>query len=136
MYRAKGKPNVSLILQLVFLLFFVPTIAIAANYGFKTLYISHSISQLIMIAVSSILMNRFFNISLFDMLRGTAVKIVVAALMFLLSLVLAEASTSVLWNILSIAICIFFYFGLLFCIKRERDLLFRLKAIIEKAFSR
>jgi PST family polysaccharide transporter len=133
-YRAKGKPNVSLVLQILFLLFFVPSIIIAANYGFKVLYVTHSISQLIMIVVSSILMDRFFNISLFDMLRGTAVKIIVAGLMFLLSLVLAQTATSILWNIISIAICILFYFGVLFCIKSERDLLFRLKIIIHKAF--
>jgi O-antigen/teichoic acid export membrane protein len=133
-YRAKGKPNVSLVLQIVFLLFFVPSIIIAANYGFKALYVTHSISQLIMIVVSSILMNRFFNISLFDMLRGTAVKIIVAGIMFLLSLVLVQISSSILWNIISIAICILFYFGVLFCIKSERDLLFRLKTIIQKAF--
>ena len=85
-----------------------------------------------MIVASFILMNRFFNVSLFDMLRGTAVKIIVAGFMFLLSLGLAQVSTSLLWNTLSIAICILFYFGGLFCIKRERDLLFRLKAIIGK----
>jgi len=132
-YRAKGQPLVSLILQLVFLLFFVPAITIASNYGFKPLYITHSIVQIILIVASSMLMNRFFNVSLVDMLRGTAVKIIVAIFMFLLSLVMAQVSTSLLWNTLSIAICILFYFGVLFCIKKERDLLFRLKAMIGKS---
>jgi PST family polysaccharide transporter len=133
-YRAKGKPKVSLLLQIIFLLFFVPSIAIGSNYGFETLYISHSISQMTMIVISFILMYRFFNISIIDMLSGTALKIIVAGLMYLLSLVLAQVSTTFLWNIISIAICILFYFGVLFCIKEERDLLCRLKTKIEKAF--
>ena len=133
-YRSKGKPKISLFLQIIFLLFFVPSLTIAASYGFRALYIVHSITQLTYIVVSSILMFRFFNVSLMDMLRGTAVKIIVAALMCLLSLALAQVSTAFLWNIISITICILFYFGVLFCIKRERDLLCRLKAIIEKSF--
>jgi O-antigen/teichoic acid export membrane protein len=133
-FRAKGKPKLSLLLQFAFLLFFIPSITIAVNYGFKVLYIIHSMSQLVMIIVSSFLMSRFFNISLFDMLRGTAIKIIVAGLMFLLSLLLLQVSTSFYWNILSIVVCILFYFGILFCVKSERDTLLKLKVIIEKAF--
>jgi len=135
-FRAKGRPKLSLLLQFAFLLFFIPSIAIAVNYGFKVLYIIHSISQLIMIIGSSVLMSWFFNISLFDMLKGTAVKIIVAGLMFILSLVLAQVSTSFLWNLLSIATCILFYFGVLLCIKSERDSLFKVKSLFEKVFLR
>lgn len=133
-FRAKGRPKLSLLLQFSFLLFFIPSIAIAVNYGFKALYIIHSISQLVMIIVSSVLISWFFNISLFDMLRGTFVKIIVSGLMFLLSMALSQISSSVVWNILSIGVCILFYFGVLFSIKRERDSLFRLKEVFEKVF--
>ena len=133
-FRAKGKPKLSLLLQFVFLSFFIPSLAVAVNHGFKTLYIVHSISQLVLIIVSSVLMSRFFNISLLDMLRGTAIKIIVAGLMFLLSRILLHVSTSFSWNILSIVICILFYFGVLYCIKKERDSLLRLKVIFLNTF--
>jgi len=133
-FRAKGKPKLSLLLQFAFLLFFIPSIAIAVNYGFKALYIIHSMSQLVLIIVSSFLMSWFFNISLFDMLRGTAIKIIVAGLMFLLSLLLRQISASFYWDIFSIVVCILFYFGILFCVKSERDSLLKLKVIFEKAF--
>jgi len=133
-YRAKGKPKISLFLEILFLLFFVPSLVIAANYGFRVFYIVHSISQLTYIVFSSILMFRFFNISLIDMLKGTGVKIVVSVLMCLISMVLSQVSTAFLWNIISIAICILFYFGSLLCVNRERDLLFKLINILKKLF--
>jgi O-antigen/teichoic acid export membrane protein len=133
-FRAKGMPKLSLLLQFAFLLFFIPSITIAVNYGFKTLYIVHSMSQLVLIIVSSVLMFWFFKISLFDMLKGTVVKIIVAGLMFLLSLLLRQISTSFYWDIFSIAVCILFYFGILFCVKSERDSLLKLKVIFAEAF--
>ena len=131
-YRSKGKPRISIFLETIFLLCFLPSLVIAANYGFRVLYIVHSISQLTYIVFSSILMFRFFSISLIDMLKGTGVKIIVAGLMCLLSMVLSQVSTTVLWNIISIAICILFYFGSLWCVNWERDLLFKLITIGKK----
>lgn len=133
-FRAKGKPKLSLLLQFAFLLFFIPSISIAVNYGFKALYIIHSMSQLVLIIVSSVLMSWYFKIGLFDMLKGTSVKIIVAGLMFLLSLLLRQISTSFYWDIFSILVCISFYFGILFSVKSERDSLLKLKVIIEEAF--
>jgi O-antigen/teichoic acid export membrane protein len=133
-FRAKGKPKLSLLLQFVFLLFFIPSIALAVNYGFKTLYIVHSLSQLVLIAVSLILMSWYFKIGIFDMVKGTAPKIIVAGLMFLLSLLLRQISASFYWDIFSIVICISFYFGILLCLKSERDSLLKLKLIVEGAF--
>jgi len=133
-FRSKGKPNLSLLLQFVFLLFFIPSITIAVNYGFKALYITHSMSQLVLVIVSSILMAWYFKIGLFDMLKGTVVKIIVSGLMFLLSVLLRQISSSFYWDIFSIVVCILFYFGTLFCVKSERDSLLKLKIIIEDTF--
>ena len=133
-YRAKGKPIISLLIQLVFLLFFIPSIAIAVNYGFKALYITHSVSNLVMIIGSSVLMFFFFRISLVNMLRGTAVKIIAAILMLFLALLLRQVSTSYYWNTVSIVACILFYFGVLLSIKAERDFLLKLLVHFKKLF--
>jgi O-antigen/teichoic acid export membrane protein len=135
-YRAKGSPKLSLLLQFVFLIFFIPSITIAVNYGFKTLYIVHSVSHLVMLIVNSILMSIYFNINMMDMLRGTGIKILVASLMLLFSLLLQQVSAFFYWNIFSIVVCISFYFGILFCIKSERDSLLKLKVVIEEFFLR
>jgi|WetSurMetagenome_2_1015567.scaffolds.fasta_scaffold43008_3 O-antigen/teichoic acid export membrane protein len=133
-YRSKGKPKLSLLLQFVFLIFFIPSITMAVHSGFKTLYIVHSVSHLVMVIVSSVLMSVYFNINMMDMLRGTGIKILVAGLMLLLSLLLQQVSASFFWNIFSIFVCISFYVGILFCIRTERDTLLKLKILIEELF--
>lgn len=129
-FRAKGKPKLSLLLQFLFLLVFIPSISIAVNYGFKSLYIIHSLSQLVLIIVSIVLMSWYFKIGLFAMLKGTAIKIIVAGIMFLFSILLRQVSASFYWDLFSIVVCILFYFGVLFCIKSERDSLLKLKFFI------
>lgn len=133
-FRAKGNPKLSLILQLSFLLFFIPAITASIKYGFKTVCITSAVSRLIMIIVSSILMYKFYRISIFDMLKGTSVKIIAACFMFLFSLILQHISDSFYWIFSSIFICIFFYFGILFMINRERELLLKLGVLLKQAF--
>ncbi|MDB4192164.1 lipopolysaccharide biosynthesis protein [Flavobacteriaceae bacterium] len=133
-FRAKGKPKLSLLLQLSFLFFFIPSISVAVNYGFKTLYITHSLLQLIMIIIGSFMMYYIYKISLLDMLRGTAVKIIVGLLMFFISLILRQVSTSFYWDVLSIVFCALFYFGVLCSIKKEREFLLKLKTLFFKGF--
>jgi O-antigen/teichoic acid export membrane protein len=133
-FRAKGKPQLSLVLQFTFLVFFIPSMIFAVNYGFIALYITHSVLKFILIIVSLILMTYYFKISLFDMLKSTAVKIIVAGLMFVLSLLMRQISTSFYWNLLSIVVCVLFYFGVLFSIKEERTFLLKVKDLVRNAF--
>lgn len=127
-FRAKGKPRLSIFVQLIFLLFFIPSIILSANYGFKTLYITHSLLQLLMVFVSSIMMYYFCKINLSEMLIGTFGKVFVGLLMFIISIIMTRISDSFYWQGFSLIFCVFLYFGMLFIFKGERDFLFRIKA--------
>ena len=127
-FRAKGKPKLSILVQFIFLLFFIPSITLSVNYGFKILYITHSLLQLLMIIVSSFMMYYFCKISLFDMLIKTLNKVIVGLLMFIISLIMRGVSSSFYWQGFSIVLCLFVYFGVLYSIKREREFLLKLKA--------
>jgi len=133
-FRAKARPGLSLILQLIFLLFFIPSISIAVNYGFEILYFTHSILQLVMVIVALLIMYYIFKISFIDMLRATVIKIIVALSMFVISLMMKELSSSFYWDAFSILICLLFYFVVLFSIKKERDFLLKLKVFVLKSF--
>jgi O-antigen/teichoic acid export membrane protein len=126
-FRAKARPGLSLVLQLAFLLFFIPSMTIAVNYGFKTVYITHSLLQLVMVIVASMIMYYVYKISVVDMLKGVGIKIVVALSMFMLSVMMREVSDSFCWDGLSIVVCMLFYFGVLYTIKKERAFLVKLK---------
>lgn len=132
-FRAKARPGLSLLLQVVFLLFFIPGMIYAVNHGFKTLYITHSLMQLVMVITASLIMYYVFRISIVNMLKSTIVKIIASIFMYLLTLLLKLVSASFLWNMISIAICLIFYIIVLYSIKRERDFLFKLKAFVYKS---
>jgi O-antigen/teichoic acid export membrane protein len=132
-FRAKGKPKLSLLIQALFLVVFIPLLSYAVNRSYEALYITHSLTQFVKIIGSIAVMYYMFKISLFEMLKGTAAKIIVAVLMYLIALLLKEVSDSILWSITSIGICILFYFGSLLLIKNERLFLIRLIGFIKSS---
>jgi O-antigen/teichoic acid export membrane protein len=131
-FRAKGKPRLSILVQLIFVLFFIPSMIMSVEYDFEVLYVTHSLLQLLMIFVSSALMYYYYRISLFDMFRSTLNKVIVGLSMFIISLFLKQVSLSFYWQLFSIVVCFVFYFGLLYSIKREREFLINLKAVFLK----
>ena len=51
-YRAKGKPKLSVLAQVLHIVVLWPTILIAVRYGFETLYVSRSLARLQLVAMN------------------------------------------------------------------------------------
>lgn len=110
-YNAKGKPIFSFIAQVLHLIVLIPVLFICAQKGFEILYISRSLVRLEFVIVQLFIIKCFFNISPFKLIGKTLPAFICSLFMIGISLILAHIGTSIIWQIVSIVICIIVYFA-------------------------
>lgn len=108
-YRAKGKPKLSFVAQVLHLIVLVPTILISARYGFMTMVYARSWIRMEFVLVHLIIMNRVIGISIVRTIRNVFPSLVSSMAMFLLGIVLKNFSAGLIWNVFSISACITLY---------------------------
>ena len=112
-YRAKGKPRLSFVAQLLHLAVLVPAIAISARYGFWSLVYTRSLIRLQMVLIHFILLRKEIGIKIAQTFKNVSIPLISAILMSLLAYILKRVSPTTTWSILSIGICAVFYIGIL-----------------------
>ncbi len=131
LYRAKGKPKLSVLVQWLHLIVLWPTIIIAAKYGFEILYISRSLVRLELILVNLIVMWVAIGISPLKMFNNIYHCILCTLLMVGIYYVLPTASS--MWmQFVYIGICGLTYLVSICMFKTERNILLNLKSIIKR----
>lgn len=126
-YRAKGRPRLSVLAQVLHLIVLLPAVMIAVKYGFEALYTTRSLVRFEGIMVDMILMYFVIHISPWKMLKNIFPALVGSALMAAVAILIKDISPSVIWKIASILICIAVYFGLQMAIPSSRKTLMSLK---------
>lgn len=117
-YRAKGKPKLSVLAQVLHLIVLWPTVLIAVNYGFETLYTARSLVRLEMIAVNLCIMGWVIKMPIGKMITNILPSCISAVAMLLILLL---PSTNNLWiNIVYIGIASLIYFAVVMLFKDER----------------
>lgn len=112
-YRAKGRPKLSFLAQLLHLIFLVPVCIISSKYGFWALVYARSWIRMQGILVHFILMKFAIGIPALKTVKNVMPTAISAVLMGALGYFLQQISSDPLWSFVSIAICSVFYFGLL-----------------------
>lgn len=130
-YRAKGKPKVSVLAQLLHIIVLWPTVLIAVKYGFEVLYIARSAVRLEMIVVNLILMYVIMKISPLKMFLNVMPSCLAAGVMAGVFFLL-PSSTSIPIQFLYILICVVAYLIAICLFKEERYIVFNLKALLKK----
>lgn len=115
-YRSKGEPKISLMSQLIHLGFLIPTLLISINYGFKTLYIARSLIRIQGIVTGLIIMHVRYGFKLHHIVKNVFPMMLSATVMGFVGFALQQISASLLWDIVSIIICIAVYFAVLLLI--------------------
>lgn len=108
-YRAKGKPKISFISQVIHLIFLVPTCLVSLKYGFWVFIYARSLIRLQGVIVGLIIMSRVMKFTIRDTIKNTIKPILYSLIMGCVALFLNQISSSFLWSILSIIICISVY---------------------------
>lgn len=130
-YRAKGKPKLSVLAQFLHIIVLWPTILIAVKHGFEVLYISRSIVRLELILVNLIIMAVVVKISAWSMLKNIAPACFSALAMIGVKYLL-PATDSIAMSFVYIAVCAATYFIVLCMFKEERNILFNLKSLVRR----
>ena len=121
-YRSKGKPNISLLSQLLHLVVLVPVLSISARGGYHTLTLARSLVRLQLIITNSILLKIFFGFTVLETIRNIYAQMLSAIIMGVVAFYLSRFNpTLVGWQFVVIAISAVLYFGLLLLFPNTRN---------------
>lgn len=127
-YVAKGKPKLSLYLQLIDMVFLIPTCIYGIRYGFEKFVIIRGVVRLDIIIPSFFFLSKIFGIKFKNIASNVVRPFIGTAIMSAVGITLHEINNSMLWDFASILICIAVYFVFMFFFARQD-----LKAILKLA---
>lgn len=129
-YRAKGKPKLSVLAQVLHIVVLWPTLLIAIKYGFETLYVARSLVRLELIAVNLCIMGLIIKMPIGKMFTNVLPACIAATCMFV---VLLLPSSDNLWiNIVYAIVATVIYFVVVMLFPEERKALLNLPKLIRK----
>lgn len=128
-YRAKGRPKLSVLAQVLHIVVLWPTILIAIKYGFETLYIARSLVRIELIAVNLCIMGWVIKMPVGKMFTNVLPSCFAAASMLLV--LLLPMPNSVYMYIIYVLLAAIVYFAVIMFFPKERDLLLNLPKIIK-----
>lgn len=128
-YRAKGRPKLSVLAQVLHIIVLWPTVLIAVKYGFETLYIARSIVRLELIAVNLFIMYFAIKMPVGKMFTNILPSCIAAACMLLVCLF--PSADNIWQNLIYVFGAAIIYFIVIMFFPEERKTLFRLPQIIK-----
>lgn len=128
-YRAKGKPKLSVLTQVLHIVVLWPVVLIAVKYGFEVLYVSRSLVRLELIAVNLCIMGWVIKMPVGKMFTNILPSCIAAACMLV---VLLLPSSDNLWiNIVYALIASIIYIVVVMIFPEERQTLLNLPKLIQ-----
>ncbi len=122
-YRAKGLPKLSVLAQWLHIIVLWPVVLFSVSYGFEVLYTARAFVRLELILVNLFIIYHLIDISPVAMLKNTAHSLCAAFTMMLLASFLRMLGDSIVWQFMSIVLCILIYFAFILFFKEERELI-------------
>lgn len=109
LYRAKGRPKLSFLAQVLHLIFLIPACIISAQYGFWALVYTRSLMRLQFIIVHFIIMRLVVKFPITTIFKNIFPATISALGMFVLGYFIKQIGQGMLWDLLSIFICAIIY---------------------------
>lgn len=119
-YRAKGKPKLSFLAQLLHLVVLVPVCIVSSRYGFWTLVYSRAWIRMEFVLVHLIIMKFAIGFPVGKIFKNVMSTAISAIVMGVLGYLLQQISKGLLWSFVSIIICSLSYFGVLYLFPNMR----------------
>lgn len=118
-YRAKGRPKLSFLYQIIHLLFLIPSLLVSKEFGFWVLVYTRSLMRLQGVAAGFIFMKIFMGFSIKTMITNTLKPLFCATIMGIFVYYFRQFSYSIGWSIFSIFIGILIYIFLFILISKN-----------------
>lgn len=122
-YRAKGRPKLSVLAQVLHIIVLWPILLITVKYGFETLYISRALIRLELILVNLIIMYAIIKISPWKMFKNISVFCLSALIMGIVAYGLLQLYPNDWWQYVAIVICVIVYFMVISLFPEERKII-------------
>ena len=129
-YIAKGKPKLSLIAQLIYLIPLVPIGIISANKSFWSYVYIRNFYRISLIISNLIILNKILKISSLKLIKNLLLPVISSIIMAIVAIVLQNISKKIIWSIISITLCILTYFIIIVLIDKKSFKL--IKELIKK----
>ena len=112
-FRSKGNPKLSLLLQILHLVCIVPTLLISVKHSFETLYVARALIRIQMILTAMIFMHVLYHFKIMNVVKNVLPMAVSAIIMGGVGYCLHNISAHFLWQLVSVFICVIVYFSVL-----------------------
>lgn len=128
-YRAKGRPKLSVLSQFLHIIVLCPALLISVKYGFEVLCTTRALIRFESILVNIIIMYIYIKISINQMLYNIYPSIIASIIMCSIAFLLLNIGNSILWQTFSIIACIVSYTITIYYFPIERNII---KTLIQK----
>lgn len=118
-YISKGKPKISALSQIIYLIPLIPISVLFIKKGFWTFVIGRNLLIFWLIIINLIFVGIFMNISPLEMCKNIFRPIISVIVMSAVYLMLRNVSGLFIWNIISIFICAISYLSMMFILSKE-----------------
>ncbi len=123
-YRALGRPKLSVLAQWLHIIVLWPVVLIAVRYGFETLYTARSWVRMELILVNLVLIFYFVHITPIQMLRNVFPSVVASLMAMVVVFVLRQVILDGLFaQVLLLIFCIVIYILILLLFPKERSVI-------------
>lgn len=129
-YRAKGKPKLSVLSQLLHLMFLFPTVLIAARYSFETLYTARSLVRFTGIIINFCIIGLCIKISVCKMIVSVIPSFIASMCMMIVCLL--PQANSILISIGYVIFASLIYLSVIIFFPYERKLILSLPSLIKQ----
>lgn len=119
-YRAKGKPKLSFLAQILHLIILIPACILSSRHGFWVLVYTRSWIRMQFVLVHFLITKFALGISILETLKNVSQTAISTILMGLMGYFLRRINCGILWDFASIFICIIFYVGILSLFPEKR----------------
>ena len=119
-YRSKGLPQISFILQMAYMILYIPVIYITAHKGFAILCVASCLIRGVPVVLDIVVLHVKFGIRFSSVVKNTYMQFIATAVMALFGFLITKSGAGFALQIVSVIVCVCIYFGFLFCFPENR----------------
>ncbi|MBR2196590.1 MAG: lipopolysaccharide biosynthesis protein [Salinivirgaceae bacterium] len=122
-YTAINKPHISVIISSLVVFATIPTILISSRYGFQTMFVARALVKLWQLLLHLISIYLLIRMSPFKMIGNILPELIGCGIMTAITYSLSSICNTDILQLTLMASCLATYFGFLFAIKNEREII-------------
>ncbi len=122
-YRSKGKIRISLILQCIFLAYYVPAVYFSAKSGFQQLCYVGCFIRLVPVLFDIIVLKAIIGLDVRQVIRNVKIPVLATIIMCIFAMLLQMMSDAIWWQLVSIALCAGVYVAVILSFTSTRKII-------------